>query len=219
MRRRGAVARQPDEELDMRTCVNTTRIRARPVPYSLAALVLALAAGCGGADSDRATLASTAGSAGASPAAKVAAGDVHRFAKLSNGAYFFTGDEAEKDLILSGAFPDFRYEGVGFRGASGSDAVAVHRFANTANGGYFYTASLAERDAVLANPAFAHFRYEGASFSVAAPLASGSVPVFRLANLRNGAYLYTSSAEEWAAATALGFWRSEGIGFWAFRPR
>ena len=70
---------------------------------------------------------------------------VYRFAKVSNGAYFFTGSEPERGQILSG-FPDFRPEGVGFYAYTDSALGApVFRFANLTNGGYFYTGSVAER--------------------------------------------------------------------------
>ncbi|MBP8310504.1 MAG: PPC domain-containing protein, partial [Burkholderiaceae bacterium] len=138
---------------------------------------------------------------------------VYRFAKVSNGAYFFTGNAAERDQIQV-SFPDFRAEGVAFqRYADASAGTPVYRFANLDNGGYFYTGSAAERDATIAN--YPNMRFEGSTFSVADPGTSGALPVFRLANLNNGAYLYTTSAQERAAAVGLGFWRDEGVSFHA----
>ena len=40
-------------------------------------------------------------------------------------------------------------------------------------------------------------------------------PVYRLANLSNGAYLFTGSAEERSFALGLGHWRDEGVAFGA----
>lgn len=40
----------------------------------------------------------------------------------------------------------------------------------------------------------------------------------RLANLTNGGYLYTTAAAERDAALSLGFWRNEGISFYAPTP-
>lgn len=139
---------------------------------------------------------------------------VYRFAKISNGAYFYTGSESEKNVIQQ-SYPDFRYEGVAFHRAEqgAEDAVPVHRYANLNTGGYFYTASEAERSVVDAQ--YPHMRYEGVSFSVVGAARGGANAVYRLANLRNGAYLYTASAEERTAALALGFWRDEGVGYWA----
>jgi hypothetical protein len=138
---------------------------------------------------------------------------VYRFAKVSNGAYFFTGNAAERAQILAG-YPDFRAEGIAFqRYADPTAGSPVYRFANLSNGGYFYTGSAAERDATIAN--YPNMRFEGSTFSVAEPGTGGALPVYRLANLNNGAYLYTTSPQERAAAVGLGFWRDEGISFHA----
>ncbi len=138
---------------------------------------------------------------------------VFRFAKISNGAYFFTGSRGERDLILAN-YPDFRPEGIGFNAyADSSVGAPVFRFANLLNGGYFYTGSVAERDATIAN--YPNMRYEGTTFSVAFGETPGAQPVYRLANLNNGAYLYTVSAAERDAAIRLGHWRNEGVSFYA----
>ena len=138
---------------------------------------------------------------------------VYRFAKLSNGAYFFTGSQPERDQIVA-SFPDFRAEGVGFLAyAEASAGAPVYRFANLNNGGYFFTGSLAERDATILN--YPNMRYEGSTFSVAAATQPDAQPVYRLANLTNGGYLYTTAAAERDAALALGIWRNEGISFYA----
>lgn len=138
---------------------------------------------------------------------------VYRFAKISNGAYFFTGSKPEQEQIIAG-FPDFRPEGVGFYAyADRAVGAPVFRFANLNNGGYFYTGSVAERDATVAN--YPNMRFEGSTFSVATPITPQAQPVYRLANLTNGAYLYTPSIQERDAAQALGFWRYEGVSFFA----
>lgn len=150
---------------------------------------------------EKATPATPAGIANAQP--------VFRFAKISNGAYFYTGSVAEKDVILRD-YPDFRCEGVAFYRTSDGSGTPVYRFANLRNGGYFYTASEAERDAVLQSRP--DLRYEGTTFSVAGAVARGQ-PVYRLANLVNGAYLYTASQQEQQFAASLGTWRYEGEAF------
>lgn len=146
------------------------------------------------------------------PAPAGSTAPVFRFAKISNGAYFYTGNAGERDIILT-SFPDFRYEGVAFQQALSEGGQPVYRFANLLNGGYFYTGSADERDLVIRD--YPHMRYEGSTFAVAQPESAGSAPVYRLANLVNGAYLYTTSAGERDAAAALGIWRTEGISFWA----
>lgn len=146
------------------------------------------------------------------PGATDAVSPIYRFAKLSNGAYFYTGDPNERDVILA-SNPDFRYEGVAFQRSAGSTpSQPVYRFANLWTGGYFYTASEAERESVLQN--YPHFRFEGSSFAVAPADAPDASAVYRLANLNNGAYLYTTSLSERDAAVGLGFWRDEGLSFY-----
>ncbi len=135
---------------------------------------------------------------------------VYRFAKISNGAYFYTGSNAEAQNIIQN-FPDFRYEGIAFRSDTSAQAQPVFRFANLRNGGYFYTASEVERDTVIRD--YPQFRFEGSTFSVATNTAPNAVPVYRLANITNGAYLYTPSEAERDYAIGLGNWRSEGIAF------
>ncbi len=135
---------------------------------------------------------------------------VFRFAKISNGAYFLTGDASEKEAILAG-YPDFRYEGIAFYQRSDAAGQPVYRFANLTNGGYFYTASEQERESVVRG--FPQFRFEGTSFSVGAVDGAVARPVYRLANLSNGAYLFTGSAEERSFALGLGHWRDEGVAF------
>jgi Repeat of unknown function (DUF5648) len=56
-------------------------------------------------------------------------------------------------------------------------------------------------------------RFEGSTFSVAPAASTDGKQVFRLANLNNGAYLFTSSAPERDYAVSLGNWRFEGLTF------
>jgi Repeat of unknown function (DUF5648) len=147
--------------------------------------------------------------------AQAAVPTVYRFAKISNGAYFYTGSDVEAQTILRD-YPDFRYEGYAFLRDTSPQGQPVYRFANTRNGGYFYTASIVERDTVLRD--LPYFRFEGSTFSVAPSTTTNAKPVYRLANLNNGAYLYTLSATERDYAVSLGMWRSEGTAFNALSP-
>ncbi len=201
---------------------------ARHDLFRIAALMLALLAGCGsgdqaptstaGVDGPSVNSVAAAQSGGEDPHAPVAEkatavpGPVYRFAKISNGAYFFTGSPAEKETILV-SYPDFRYEGIAYLRTGDASGQPVYRFANLGNGGYFYTASVAERDFVRNTRP--DLRYEGSTFSVDGQTAVGSAPVYRLANLRNGAYLYTVDNAERQFAVGLGFWRDEGLSFYA----
>lgn len=201
-----------------RESVPRTRLSKCGRQRALAAIYLFLVylSGCGSGDAG----APIGGSNAKSPARireatdlPLAAGTgyIFRFAKISSGAYFYTGWPDERDRILQ-SYPDFRYEGIAFLQTTTRGASSVYRFANLRNGGYFYTASQAERDFVIQTRP--DMRYEGTSFSVALPSQSDTDPVYRLANLQNGAYLYTSDPNERALAISLGIWRDEGIAFY-----
>ncbi len=140
---------------------------------------------------------------------------IYRFARISNGAYFYTGSAAEAETIKA-SYPDFRYEGVAFYGYS-SGGTTVFRFANLTNGGYFYTSSVAERDYVLSDPTTSRrFRLDSATFQIANENEGARRPVYRLANLVNGAYLYTTNpAEVDYAVNTLKNWRDEGIKYFS----
>ena len=57
-------------------------------------------------------------------------------------------------------------------------------------------------------------RFEGVAFQVPdAPAGDGLAPVYRLASLSNGAYLFTASTAERSYALSLGNWRDEGVAF------
>ncbi len=187
-----------------------------------AALIVAcLALGACGAADDSSSLPSAGASAPAmvGPTEKAvppnAGPPIYRFAKISTGAYFYTGSESEKDQIIR-TLSDFRYEGSPFGMSTGIGSSDVYRFANLGNGAYFYTASAAERDYVIANLK-ATYRYEGTSFAVEQGPGVGSLATYRMANLFNGAYLYPTSRSEVDAAVATGRWREEGYAFSA-RP-
>lgn len=188
-------------------------VRVRVKRLVLIAIAGVLTAGCGGADAPvtRGAPAGVATEAAAEEKASGTTADVYRFAKISNGAYFYTGSAWERDQILA-SYPDFRYEGVAFQQLSNTPGAPVFRFANLANGGYFYTASVEERDFVRGTRP--DMRFEGTSFSVVTPASPGGIAVYRLANLSNGAYLYTAIAVERDFAIGLGTWRPEGIAFY-----
>lgn len=132
---------------------------------------------------------------------------VFRFAKISNGAYFYTASVVEAETI-NVLYPDFRYEGVAFQQVT-SGGAPIYRFANLNNGGYIYVSDEAERAYIQA--ALPQWRFEGVSFN----MPSGGSAVYRLANANNGGYLYTTSAEEYAYAQTLPGWRGEGQKFFA----
>lgn len=132
---------------------------------------------------------------------------VYRFARYSNGAYFYTGNEDEVRSVLAN-YPDFRYEGPAFEADVSAERSPVYRFANLNTGGYFYTSNEVERATVLRD--YPEFRFEGSTFAVAGKNAVNVEPIYRLANLINRAYLFTASLAERDAAVASGIWRNEG---------
>ena len=195
-----------DDELDVAAPERSPEPGA--AGWWVGALAAGALAGCGGGDAEHAPAAATREAPASTGTPAVV--PVYRFAKISNGAYFYTGNRAEKDLVLA-SYPDLRYEGVAFQQLTDGSGVPVYRFANLRNGGYFYTASEAERDWV--EQTRPDMRYEGSTFSVASADQPGALPVYRLANLVNNAYLYTASAWERDAAVASGIWRDEGVAF------
>lgn len=140
---------------------------------------------------------------------------IYRFAKISNGSYFYTGSEAEKQSIIT-TMPDFRYEGSVFGASSGTGATQVYRFANLQSGGYFYSANSGERD-IVNRDYTTLYRDEGSSFSVDSGPSTSNLLIYRVANTVNGSYLYTPDQAEVDAAVTTGRWRSEGVAFSA-RP-
>ncbi len=187
----------------MLTLINRL-IRAIAISVSSAALL----AGCGSGD-----FAAPAKSNIAVEKAGETLVPIYRFARISNGAYFYTGSAAEANSIRA-TNSDFRYEGVAFNGYS-SGGQTVFRFANLSNGGYFFTASVAERDNVLSDPLYKTiFRLDNATFQVALDSDATALPVYRIANLVNGAYLYTLSLPEVNnAVNVIRSWRDEGLNF------
>jgi hypothetical protein len=93
---------------------------------------------------------------------------VHRFYNATTGAHFYTGNEAEKDLVIA-TNPLFAYEGINYYAftSPGEERQAVYRFYNETTGAHFYTSNEAEKDLVIAtNPLFS---FEGVNHYVGGP--------------------------------------------------
>lgn len=147
--------------------------------------------------------------------------NIFRFVKMSTGQYFYTANEAERDVIARD-FPDFRFEGAVFSGdaTQREGYVPVYRFANLANEGYFYTASEAER-ASIETTMTDTMRFEGVAFYVPEMAEEGvTVPVIRLVNTQTGGYLFSANAEEvlYAQLQPDAGWVYEGVAFHALAP-
>jgi subtilisin family serine protease len=142
---------------------------------------------------------------------------LYRFANLTNGAYLYTLSESEKSYIIISLSSIWRYEGLKFYvyATQQTDTVPAYRFANLKNGAYLYTISESEKINIINNLADT-WRYEGLKFYVYATQQTGTVPVYRFANLNNGAYLYTISESEKAniIANLSDIWRFEGTKYY-----
>ena len=92
---------------------------------------------------------------------------VYRFRNLSNGAYFYTISEAEKNSVL--ALHHFTLEGVAWWASSpaspGSGTIPLHRFRHLATGSHFYSYS-AEEVASIQSHLSHLYLYEGVAFYV-----------------------------------------------------
>lgn len=140
---------------------------------------------------------------------------VYRFNLMSNGTYFYTVNEAEKNYVLETYKDAARYEGVAFYGEDEARAgyVPVYRFVK--NGSFFYTAKESEKDFLLQS--HPEYSFDGVGFYVPAQESSTTEPVYRLSNPESGNYLFTSSPAEKLYALLQGGWQDDGIVFQALK--
>ncbi len=68
------------------------------------------------------------------------------------------------------------------------------------------------------NSDYTYLRYDSATFFAPNAWGEGVEAVYRLANLSNGAYLYTADTDERAAVLAGGGWRDDGFAFLSLDP-
>jgi alpha-tubulin suppressor-like RCC1 family protein len=142
----------------------------------------------------------------------------YRFANLINGVYMYTISESEKNNIVNTLASTWRFEGAKYKvyATQQTGTVPVYRFANLKNGAYLYTISESEKTNIINNLADT-WRYEGLKFYVYATQQTNTAPVYRFANLKNGAYLYTISESEKTNIinTLSSTWRFEGAKYYA----
>jgi hypothetical protein len=142
----------------------------------------------------------------------------YRFANLINGVYLYTKSESEANNIVSTLSSTWRYEGVKYNvfSASVENSLPVYRFANLKNGAYLYTISESEKNNII-NTLSSTWRFEGLKFYAYPTPQASTVPVYRFANLKNGAYLYTISESEKTNIinTLSSTWRFEGAKYYA----
>jgi uncharacterized delta-60 repeat protein len=142
----------------------------------------------------------------------------YRFANLKNGVYMYTISASEKNNIVKTLASTWRFEGAKYKvyATQHTATVPVYRFANLKNGAYLYTISEGEKTNIINNLSDT-WRFEGLKFYVYSTQQTGTVPVYRFANLKNGAYLYTISESEKTNIinTLSSTWRFEGAKYYA----
>lgn len=94
----------------------------------------------------------------------------------------------------------------------------VYRFYNYKQGAHFYTSNFSEYKNILTTSGNT-FRYEGVSYSVRPSMESGTIPVHRFYNFKQGVHFYTSNQAE---ATNINnnlytTFRYEGVSYYAFK--
>jgi hypothetical protein len=88
--------------------------------------------------------------------------------------------------------------------------AAVYRFYNATTGAHFFTPNAAERDFVIASNRL--FAYEGVAFyAYAAPLSSGTGPLYRFYGTKSGAHFYTIDEAEKASVLRNADYMYEGV--------
>jgi len=141
---------------------------------------------------------------------------VYRFYNPRTGSHFYTASGPERDSVITGLWPSYRYEGVAYEVPdSAGNTQPLHRFYNVRTGTHFYTASEAERASVAARLS-AIYRYEGVAYQVSPRPVAGSLTVYRFYKPRTGTHFYTASvAERDTVITKLGAaYRYEGPAFY-----
>jgi hypothetical protein len=94
----------------------------------------------------------------------------YRLYNKTNGAHFYTADEAEKDNLLTNYSHIFQYEGIACyvypKTTQVTGSVALYRFWNPEKSFHFYTASEAEKKSIISTGTYT---YEGIACYVYPP--------------------------------------------------
>ena len=140
---------------------------------------------------------------------------IYRMYNTKTSEHLYTKTKAEYDACGSGAYADWRQEGVAWQAPRKSDRP-VYRLYNKKSGDHHYTTSDGEKAALLA---MGDWRDEGIAFYSALRDQEGSVPLYRLYNyrLKRGQHHYTKSENERNALVANHGWRDEGVGFYGIQ--
>ena len=113
---------------------------------------------------------------------------VYRLYRPSNGSYFWTITDAERDQLMMSS--DYVYDGVAFCLPKGG-TIPVWRFRNKLDGTYLWTADPAERASINATMSGAWIE-EGTAYQ----LTPGTQLMWRFSKKTYWAYLYTPDFQE-----------------------
>ncbi|MCC2335707.1 hypothetical protein [Cellulomonas wangsupingiae] len=124
---------------------------------------------------------------------------VYRFwSPVFNNAHFFTTDPDEFDHLDTND-PNWRYEGIGFRGveADGETCAVgtpVFRFYSPHFQSHFYTQSAAEKSHIVDNDR--NWNYEGVSYCAYTEPVDGTAPLYRFWSPVFGKHFFTATQSE-----------------------
>lgn len=153
----------------------------------------------------------------------------YRFFNPVNGQYLYAADSQEihdlqarlpqlqqQSVVLSAFTEPLPIKWVGVESTPPA-RVAVHRYVNQHTGAVLLSADATEQASIASQyPAW----HDQGILGYLDPHSTYSrdLPVFRLANLVNGSYLFTQSSTDRSVALASAGWRDEGIAFYLPQP-
>lgn len=153
----------------------------------------------------------------------------YRFFNPVNGQYLYAADSQEihdlqarlpqlqqQSVVLSAFTEPMPIKWVGVESTPPA-RVAVHRYVNQHTGAVLLSADATEQASIASQyPAW----HDQGILGYLDPHSTYSrdLPVFRLANLVNGSYLFTQSSTDRSVALASAGWRDEGIAFYLPQP-
>ncbi|MCR5211483.1 MAG: SH3 domain-containing protein [Lachnospiraceae bacterium] len=128
--------------------------------------------------------------------------DMYRFYNQNSGEHFYSGDEKEKDELVTAGWI---FEGTGWK-APKESGVPVYRLYNPNAGYHHFTTDLSERESLIS----LGWTDEGIGFYSS---EEKSVPVYREYDGNSGHHNYTTEISEHEGLMSLG-WKGEGIAWY-----
>jgi len=143
---------------------------------------------------------------------------VFRFKNRSNGTYYYTTSVSQRYHLATNHTKSWAYGGVTFSMDTSVPATAtkpVYRFYNKSTHKYSYIRYGAKYRARRTASGRKTWKFDGIAFRVSTKTGPDSVPLYRLHNRSNGAYLLTSSTRTVAAlrktASLRRTWENQGV--------